>query len=222
MPTVKKINHLSIYLVIVLLGFIFMVLFHSTNKVNIYSVGTFPESAEIVRGVSTQYLPEVLVDTYGPPLRNDRPPLLVDVCHGYPRNSTDIRGALSVPNTVFIQENMSECAVPINIETRGIPREFTQVGLLTSKDPMNGVLSLFGRQLMTSGDKWQYYTLSNSGIMPTRLPILVKQNGSKWKDAMYEYGVDRLYSDDVVEIEALHQTYVVQIYEPRQYRYLHA
>ena len=73
---------------------------------------------------------------------------------------------------------------------------------------------------MSSGDKWQYYTLSNVGIMPTRLPIRVLQNGGKLKDAMCEYGVDRIYSGDKVIVDGYNDEYIVQIYETRQYRYI--
>ena len=169
--------------------------------------------APSVGGVSTKYLPEVVVDNYGPPLRNDRSPIVVDFSNGYPRNSTDERGGLVLEG------------IEINVETRGIPREFTQVGILKPKrkhenhNHPNHILSLFGRQLMTSGDKWQYYTLSNMGIMPTRLPIQVIQNGRN-KDAMYEYGVDRLYSDDTIVVDGYDDEYIVQIYEARQYRYI--
>jgi len=229
MPKLAK-NNLYIYLVILLIAFIILVLYQSTND----SVGTYVTSSVTssvlldstttpsilvtsgsIGGVSTKYLPEVVVDTYGPPLRNDQPPLNIDFHNGYPRNSTDERGAIVI-------ESLNEVVVPIpiNVETRGIPQEFTQVGILkTNSKSDNRILSLFGRQLMTSGDKWQYYTLSNMGIMPTRLPIRVFQNGSS-KDAMYEYGVDRLYSGDSIIVEGFDDEYIVKIYEPRQYRYI--
>jgi hypothetical protein len=222
-------KNLYIYLVFLLIAFICLVLYQSYKY---QSVGIIQNSVFVTGGVSTQYLPEVVIDTYGPPLRNDpivanpivanpivANPITLDFCNGYPRNSTDIRGP------VIINEEMRERErVPINIETRGIPSEFTQVGILrggTDNYNGNNVLSLFGRQLMISGDKWQYYTLSNIGIMPTRLPIRVRNyGGNKWKDAMCEYGVDRLYSDDVVVVDGFDMEYIVQIYELRQYRYI--
>jgi len=230
-----KKNNLYIYLVILLIAFIWMVMYHSVSANQNHSVGISNKvpvfiSSETVGGVSTKYLPEVVVDTYGPPLRNDQPPINVDFYHGYPRNSTDERGAIPIhpvpvinqmEGLTVVSSAISCPLVPINIETRGIPREFTQVGILkTKKTNRDNILSLFGRQLMTSGDKWQYYTLSNHGIMPTRLPIHVKQNGGAPKDAMYEYGVDRLYTDDHVIVDGYDEEYIVQIYEPRQYRYI--
>jgi len=225
MASVKK-NYIFFYLVILLVAFIAFVLYHSTwvypvASVISPSIGTFSTyimvPSETVGGVSTQYLPEVAIDVYGPPLRNEFSPIIVDDCNGYPRNSTDVRGSIQMEN-MCIQENPF---VPIQIQTRGIPREFTQLGILKNdtESVHNKVLSLFGRQLMVSGDKWQYYTLYNTGIMPTRLPIHVKQNG-KWKEAMCEYGVDRLYSEDVVLVDGLNEQYLVQIYDTRQYRYI--
>ena len=230
MPKVAK-NNLFIYLVILLIAFIILVLYQSMNQ----SVGTIQIHSAIVPsnsigGVSTQYLPEVVVDTYGPPLRNDQPPIAhfriedsqnnrseggilnENLCKVYPpRNSTDERGPIIIESIIQKRE-----LVPINIETRGIPREFTQVGILkTNTHTDNRILSLFGRQLMTGGDKWQYYTLSNMGVMPTRLPIRIGN-----KDAMYEYGVDRLYSGDTIIVDGFDDEYIVQIYEPRQYRYI--
>jgi hypothetical protein len=207
MPKVAK-NNLHIYLVILLIAFIILILYQSMNQ----SVGTIQINSVIVPsnsigGVSTQYLPEVVVDTYGPPLRNDQPPIKIYP----PRNSTDERGPIIIESIIQKRE-----LVPINIETRGIPREFTQVGILkTNTNTDNRILSLFGRQLMTGGDKWQYYTLSNMGVMPTRLPIRIGN-----KDAMYEYGVDRLYSGDTIIVDGFDDEYIVQIYEPRQYRYI--
>jgi len=220
-------NNLYIYLVILLIAFIFLVLYQSyTNQsVSIINTNTVNSSnltnslfipSENIGGVSTKYLPEVVVDTYGPPLRNDQPPIIVDFIKGYPRNSSDERGSIEIEG---LSNVINRELIPINIETRGIPREFTQVGILKTNKSENNILSLFGRQLMTSGDKWQYYTLSNIGIMPTRLPVRVLQNGRE-KDAMYEYGVDRLYSDDIVIVDGYDREYIVQIYEPRQYRYI--
>lgn len=202
-----------IYLVILLIAFIGMVLYNSTfmntdiQKESFINPILLP--SETIGGISTRNLPEVAIDVYGPPLRDE--PLNIDFCRGYPRNSTDIRGSLPIERFV----------VPINIETRGVPCEFTQVGILNSdKNAQDKILSLFGRQIMSSGDKWQYYTLSNVGIMPTRLPIRVLQNGGKMKDAMCEYGVDRIYSGDKVIVDGYNDEYIVQIYDTRQYRYI--
>jgi hypothetical protein len=229
MPVKVAKNNLYIYLVILLVAFICLVLYQSytyqsVSIIESNSTDSLFIPSQNIGGVSTKYLPEVIVDKYGPPLRNDQPPIVVDFVKGYPRNSIDERGSIPINPIYNLEEGLTEIIkrelVPINIETRGIPREFTQVGILkTNMKNENNILSLFGRQLMTSGDKWQYYTLSNVGIMPTRLPIRVLYNGRQ-KDAMYEYGVDRLYNDDIVIVDGYDSEYIVQIYEPRQYRYI--
>ena len=221
----NKQNSLLIYLVILLIFILFFMMFYfhqqqiqSIDIVKIENTNPLFISSQTIGGVSTQFLPEVVVDNYGPPLRNDMSPITVDFVKGYPRNSVDERGPIHVPVHI---EGLCGDKIPINIETRGIPREFSQVGLLkTNTNDNNRILSLFGRQLMTSGDKWQYYTLSNSGIMPARLSVYVTQGGRSSKDAMYEYGVDRLYNGDYVVVDGYDEEYIVQIYEPRQYRYI--
>lgn len=215
-----KSNKIMIYLAISLVAFIAMVLYNSilmnetvSIKENLTS-SPIMISPETIGGISTRNLPEVAIDVYGPPLRDE--PLNIDFCRGYPINSTDVRGSLPVKKC-----NCVEGLVPVNIETRGTPCEFTQVGILKNDTKMQDkVLSLFGRKITTGSDKWQYYTLSNVGIMPTRLPIHVVQNGGKPKDGMCEYGIDRLYSGDVVIVDGYNDDYVVQIYENRQYRYI--
>jgi hypothetical protein len=228
----SKKNNLIIYLVVLLIFILFFMIYYLHNQheqqqiqssvgiVEITNANPVVISSQTVGGISTKYLPEVVVDTYGPPLRNDLPPISVDFVQGYPRNSADERGAVPIP-PIYV-EGLCRDKIAVNIETRGIPREFTQIGLLkTNTNDNNRILSLFGRQLMTSGDKWQYYTLSNTGIMPARLPIYVMQNGrASMKDAMYEYGVDRLYSGDRAVVDGYDEEYIVQIYEPRQYRYI--
>ena len=220
-----KSNKIMIYLAISLVAFIAMVLYNSilmNETVSIKENLSQPImiSPEIIGGISTRNLPEVAIDVYGPPLRDE--PLNIHSCRGYPINSTDIRGSLPVKSKICnCVEGLEGYVVPVNIETRGIPCEFTQVGILKNDTKMQDkVLSLFGRKIMTGGDKWQYYTLSNVGIMPTRLPIHVIQNGGKAKDGMCEYGIDRLYSGDVVIVDGYNDEYIVQIYENRQYRYI--
>jgi len=222
MPKINKNSNLYIYLCILLLAFIGMILYNSIQQITVQHVEPVqievPATHSTIVGISTRNLPEVAIDIYGPPLRNDQPPIPVIHCNGYPRNSTDVRGPIIIEHG--LKEELCNI-VPINIETRGIPREFTQVGILQSdKKSQDSILSLFGRQIMTSGDKWQYYTLSNVGIMPTRLNVRVIQNGTKAKDAMCEYGIDRIYSGDIVIVDGYNEEYKVQIYESRQYRYI--
>jgi len=102
--------------------------------------------------------------------------------------------------------------VPVNIETRGLPTGYTQIGILTN----NGViLPLMGRRTMMGRDKWQYYTVTTTGNMNTKLPVRV--NG---KSGMSEYGCDEIYDGDSVFVEGYNESYRATIYENAALRYL--
>jgi hypothetical protein len=133
-------------------------------------------------------------DPYLPPLKNDG--------FYFPTDSGDIRG---IP-----------IKVPINIETRGINMEYQQVGILTRTNSNNDViLPLMGRRNLAGRDKWQYYTISNSGNLNTKLPISV--NG---KSCTNEYGCDQVYNGDIVYVEGYKDTFIATIYENNLFRYL--
>lgn len=155
-----------------------------------------------ITGISTRNSPAVIVDPYGPPLRNDGV--------FFPRDSGDIRGGIPCKCG-----SCSMClgGVPINIETRGMPMEFTQVGILTRGS--DNVLTLMGRKLTNGSDKWQYYTYTNSGIMATKVSVYA--NG---RDAMGEYGIDRMYSGDNVYVDGYEEMYRTKMYENSKFRYL--
>uniref|UniRef100_A0A6C0DBQ9 Uncharacterized protein n=1 Tax=viral metagenome TaxID=1070528 RepID=A0A6C0DBQ9_9ZZZZ len=133
-------------------------------------------------------------DPYAPPLKNDG--------IYYPTNSGDIRG---IPSKV-----------PINIETRGMNMEYQQVGILTRSHSNNDmILPLMGRRNLAGRDKWQYYTISNTGNLNTKLPISV--NG---KSCTNEYGCDQVYNGDIVYVEGYKDTFNATIYENNLFRYL--
>jgi len=133
-------------------------------------------------------------DPYAPPLKNDG--------IYYPTDSGDIRG---IP-----------VKVPINIETRGMNMEYQQVGILTRSHSNNDmILPLMGRRNLAGRDKWQYYTISNTGNLNTKLPISV--NG---KSCTNEYGCDQVYNGDIVYVEGYKDTFIATIYENNLFRYL--
>jgi len=133
-------------------------------------------------------------DPYAPPLKNDG--------IYYPTDSGDIRG---IP-----------LKVPVNIETRGMNMEYQQVGILTRTNNSNDmILPLMGRRNLAGRDKWQYYTISNTGNLNTKLPISV--NG---KSCTNEYGCDQVYNGDIVYVEGYKDTFIATIYENNLFRYL--
>lgn len=136
-------------------------------------------------------------DPYYPPLKNDPlfyPPVL----------TSDIR---PVPG------------IPINVETRGVPMGYQQVGILVpANSPHAGnkmILPLMGRRSMTGRDKWQYYTISNSGNINAKLPIRI--NG---KSCTSEYGCDQVYDGDTVYVDGYNETFRATIYENNLFQYI--
>ena len=116
-----------------------------------------------------------------------------------------------------------------------IQTDYSQVGILTSDGvnsgfassvhpPLSGaggsqgglpppcILPLFGRRMRR--DKWQYYTISNTGTLNTKLPIHI--NG---KSATGEYGCDPIVSNDTVFVEGYKEMMSATIYENNQFSY---
>jgi len=159
-----------------------------TTDTNIIVVTPQNQNAGMTTGgVSSR----TILDPYGPPLRNDGV--------YFPKDAADIRGS-----------------IPINMETRGTGMDYTQIGILTrnpGEEPL--ILPLLGRQPMTGRDKWQYYTISNTGFMNTKLPISVKG-----KSCTSEYGCDILNDGDTVYVEGYNTTFRATIYENSQFRYI--
>lgn len=120
-----------------------------------------------------------------------------------PLNTIDIRG--------------QPRGVPVNIRTSTADTSYRQIGILTKgsnggKEPL--ILPLFGRNLLNGRDKWQYYTMANSGFN-ARLPISV--NG---RSCTGEYGCDSVSNGDAVYVEGYDDTFRATIYENSSLNYL--
>ena len=104
-------------------------------------------------------------------------------------------------------------AVPVNIESRGPSPAYTQIGILTRGSGGDLIIPLMGRRLIR--DKMQYYTISNTGNMNTKLPI--SKNG---KSCTGEYGCDEVYDGDTVFVEGYSDTFRATIYENSRFNYI--
>lgn len=135
-------------------------------------------------------------DPYAPPLKSDG--------LYYPPTFGDLRGMIP------------PVAVPINMETRGLSTGYQQVGILTrTAGQSDMILPLMGRRNMAGRDKWQYYTMSNTGNLSTKLPVSV--NG---RSCTSEYGCDNINNGDVVYVEGYNDTFRATVYENNLFRYL--
>lgn len=106
-------------------------------------------------------------------------------------------------------------AIPVNIESRGPSPSYTQIGILTRSSGGDLILPLMGRRLTSGRDKLQYYTISNTGNMNTKLPI--SKNG---KSCTGEYGCDEIYDGDTVYVEGYSDTFRATIYENSRFNYI--
>jgi len=137
--------------------------------------------------VSTRNLP--FNDPYTPPLKNETI---------HPRDSSDIRGVPPI-----------SAGIPVNIKTQGGTMQYQQIGILTranGRDDM--ILPIFGRKAMTNRDKWNYYTISNTGPINTKLPISVRG-----RSCSNDIGCDEIYNGDTVYVEGYKDSFVATIYE---------
>ncbi len=98
--------------------------------------------------------------------------------------------------------------VPVNVETRGFGQEYGQLGILTRGDL---ILPLMGRRFMP--DRWQYYTISNTGNLNTKLPITFKGRSCS-------EGCDEMVSGDSAFVEGYRDTFRVTVYEKDKFLYI--
>lgn len=108
--------------------------------------------------------------------------------------------------------------VPINVPTNigSVNTTYRQMGILTpfNKSSENKILQLMGRPLFVNRDKWQYYTISNQHNN-VKLPIIFKK-----KNGLNDYGVDQIYTGDIVYVEGYKHSFKATIYENDTIRYL--
>ena len=140
-------------------------------------------------GASRQRNGDTFQDPYAPPMKNDGV--------YFPPDSSDTRG------------------VPVIIQTRGVQSEYQQVGILTRGQGGDLILPLMGRRNMTGRDKWQYYTMSNTGSLSAKLPV-----SSNGKSCTREYGCDSLSNGDTIYVDGYNDTFKATIYENNLFRYL--
>lgn len=140
-----------------------------------------------------------------------------------PLKTIDVRGSIELPQSAA---PILGVGIPVNIRTSTANTPYRQIGILTknvrnlmrgggSDDPI--ILPLFGRNLLNGRDKWQYYTMSNSGgaTFNAKLPISV--NG---RSCTGEYGCDGVYNGDTVYVEGYEDTFRATIYENASLNYI--
>jgi hypothetical protein len=161
----------------------------------------------------------VLVPTNGPSIIS-RPSALTTtapiVSNVATRNDplTNLHAPPERDGMYFRRDSGDPRGIPINVQTRSVNTNYQQMGLLTRRSG-ELILPLMGRQLTTGNYKWQYYTMTTTGNMNTKLPISL--NG---KSCTSEYGCDSLSNGDVVYVEGYSDTFRVTLYENSTFNYI--
>jgi len=99
---------------------------------------------------------------------------------------------------------------PMRVDTTTM--QYSQIGILT-KDSL--IIPLMGRQYQRGRDKWQYYTISNTGNLNTKLPVSVKG-----KSCTSEYGCDQIMNGDQVYVEGYNDTFHATVYDNNMFSYM--
>jgi len=194
---------LFLFIVLAYMYYVFIVkMSENGNKQTIVYQPIQTTQAMPLTNIATR-VPNVIMDPYGPPYKTDG--------NYFPSDSGDIRGLPGIQQ-MPIQVNRG---IPVNIETRGLGLDYSQLGILTRGNGSDMILPLMGRRLMSGLDKWQYYTISNTGNMNTKLPISVKG-----RSCSGEYGCDSIMNGDMVYVEGYNDTFRVTVYETGKFSYI--
>lgn len=118
------------------------------------------------------------------------------------------------PNMPISLDIRGTPVVPINVKTsiNAIDTDYRQIGILKKNDGSETILPLMGRPLLTSKDKWNFYTMNENNI---KLPIRYKN-----RSCTDEYGCDNIYTGDSVDVEGLNNNFKVTIYDNATMRYI--
>jgi hypothetical protein len=137
---------------------------------------------------------DVLLNPYTPPLRDDR------YFNQYGTNT--MGGAMGGAMGGDIRGS-----IPINVPTRSVNSAYRQVGILTRVNGQETILSLMGRPLFPSQDKWQFYTMSDKNHS-VKLPVTHKR-----RSCTSDMGCDNIYNGDTVYVEGYNDAFKATIYD---------
>jgi hypothetical protein len=110
---------------------------------------------------------------------------------------------------------------PVNVQTRGVPDAYQQMGVLTTQGgtdnsgtPTRTILPLFGRQLTTNRDRWNYYTRTD-GMNPVQVPVQYKR-----RNCDSDNGCDEIIDGESVGVPVMGQSFTATVYRYSTPRYL--
>lgn len=188
---IENVTLLFIIIIIAIIGFLMYQVYHPVSP---KSDNVVMKQNRIIQDIQMPIMDDAgdtMNDPYTPPLKRNQ--------YLQPTMGGDVRG------------------LPINIKTRATGHDYQQMGILTKQGGNNEnlILPLMGRRIMTGRDRWQYYTMSNTGFVNTKLPISV--NG---RSCSGEYGCDIMNNGDIVYVEGYNDTFNATIYENSTLNYI--
>ena len=98
-------------------------------------------------------------------------------------------------------------STPFNIPTQGVAEEYQSMGVVKTSD--GKLLPLFGRRCISSRERYNYYTRTDSY---NPLPLPIEMQG---RDCQDQVGCPELYNGDKVKLSATNDIGEVTIYRVR-------
>jgi hypothetical protein len=204
-PGMLCLENVSVFFIFIILGLV-LYIWNLSNKSQapVYVMNSTPlnvpplQSAVLAPLASVSTRNDPFNDPYSPPLKSNG--------YYFPSDSSDLRGLPALPAL----KN-----VPIQLNSCSFNSGYSQIGILTRKNSNDDIiLPLFGRLSCGRRDKWQYYTISNTGNLNAKLPVTF--NG---KNCTSELGCMELNNGDNVYVEGYKDTFVATVYETGAFAY---
>lgn len=201
---VENITLIILFVITLIIGYLFYNNIHNNNNNHKHSANNIV--VDVNTGMSNEMGPDVLLNPYTPPLRNDR----------YLNSIPQYGYGIGIPPP---QYGIRPGFVPVNVSTNigAVDTSYRQVGILTPLQTVddtltNKILPLMGRPLFTNRDKWQFYTTTKNNI---KLPV--SRNG---KSGTSEYGCDNIYDGDIIHVKGYNIAFKATVYDNDTIRYI--
>ena len=227
-PGVICIENMTLFSLVIIFGMVVYLYYalyvRSNNPSYNYSSQYYGQPTTIIAAsASAVQSNDPLTNLYAPPLKNDGMFFRNDIptmgISSVMIANNDVRGpAVSnqfISNQSMPNQAIPNQAIPINIQTRGFSASYSQIGILTRSNGGDMILPLMGRRIMNGRNKLQYYSISNTGNMNTKLPVSV--NG---RSCSGEYGCDEISNGDIVYVEGYNDTFRATVYENGLFSYI--
>lgn len=150
--------------------------------------------------------PDIIILPRQPPTLQQAPIVKVNVAGSdsrYSRAPEPERDWYTPPDLSRIPNS----STPFNIPTQGIAEEYQSMGIVKTRE--GKLLPLFGRRCVSSRERYNYYTRTDS-YNPIPLPIEMKG-----RDCQDQVGCPELFNGDRVNISTLNENGEVTIYKVR-------